>query len=116
MSLDDYDAEPSESPEDGVACAAEPPHRREHTQVSRFAQQIQRFHIGPLPDPETLRAYDEIIPNGAERLMQLVERQSNHRQALESDRVAGDRARITAGSGWVVYSSRSLQVQGCTSA
>lgn len=39
---------------------------------------------GPLPPPETLRAYSDIIANGAERIMAMAEQQSRHRMALEN--------------------------------
>lgn len=47
-------------------------------------QRITRFHSGPLPDPETLSAYAKLIPNGADRVMSLVERQTAHRHQRES--------------------------------
>ena len=44
---------------------------------------IEKSHSGPLPDPETLKEYGEIIPNGAERIMKMAESQSTHRIELE---------------------------------
>ena len=37
-----------------------------------------------MPDPEDLRKYGEIIPNGADRIMKMAEEQSRHRIAIES--------------------------------
>jgi uncharacterized membrane protein len=37
----------------------------------------------PLPPPEELDAYNKIIPNGADRIMKMVEAQSSHRIELE---------------------------------
>lgn len=45
---------------------------------------FSKTHSGPLPDVETLEGYNRIIPNGGERLMQQVEKQSEHRRNLES--------------------------------
>jgi len=45
---------------------------------------FQRFHSGPLPDPEALAAYNSIIPNGADRIMQMAEKQLDHRIDLEN--------------------------------
>jgi uncharacterized membrane protein len=44
------------------------------------------FHhfSGPLPPPEALARYNEVIPGGAERILAMAERQSAHREALES--------------------------------
>lgn len=42
-----------------------------------------KHHSGPLPDPETLARYNELIPNGAERIMAQAEEQATHRMYLE---------------------------------
>lgn len=42
-----------------------------------------RFFSGPLPPPEDLNRYDQIIKNGAERIMKRAERQSAHRMEIE---------------------------------
>lgn len=39
---------------------------------------------GPLPPPSLLNEYDQIIPNGAERIFAMAENQSKHRQELET--------------------------------
>lgn len=46
---------------------------------------IAKQHSGPLPDGETLRIYNEVIPNGGDRLMKTVENQVEHRMTLEKD-------------------------------
>jgi len=43
----------------------------------------EKLHIGPLPDPDTLREYDQILDNGAERIMAMAEKQSSHRIEIE---------------------------------
>jgi uncharacterized membrane protein len=45
---------------------------------------------GPLPHPALLAKYNEVIPNGAERLMTMAERQSAHRERLETMVVEGN--------------------------
>ena len=45
---------------------------------------------GPLPPPALLKEYDIIIPNGAERIIAMVEAQSKHRQELELKVVSSD--------------------------
>src|SRR5262245_8168505 len=47
-------------------------------------QRITRFHASPLPDAETLSAYAKLIPNGADRVMSLIERQTAHRHRRET--------------------------------
>jgi uncharacterized membrane protein len=39
---------------------------------------------GPLPSPGVLKAYNEAIPNGAERILNEVQRQCRHRMDLEN--------------------------------
>lgn len=50
---------------------------------------MHKTHTGPLPDPETLTAYSAIIPNGAERIMQMAEKQLDHRMKMENKVVGG---------------------------
>jgi uncharacterized membrane protein len=45
---------------------------------------------GPLPHPALLAKYNEVIPNGAERIMAMAERQSAHREKLETLVVTGN--------------------------
>jgi uncharacterized membrane protein len=50
---------------------------------SLILQYFTRLHQGPLPDPHTLKQYNEIIPNGADRVMKMAENQSAHRIEIE---------------------------------
>lgn len=54
------------------------------------------FH-GPLPPPQLLREYGEIIPNGADRIVRMAEAQSAHRIELESIVIKGDDKRANWG-------------------
>ncbi|MCD4664435.1 MAG: DUF2335 domain-containing protein [Bacteroidales bacterium] len=40
-------------------------------------------HSGPLPSPQTIKNYDSVIENGAERIFRMTENQSNHRIEIE---------------------------------
>jgi len=49
-------------------------------------QEINISHWqGPLPPPETLEKYDQIVPGMSERLLDLFEKQAKHRMQLEKD-------------------------------
>lgn len=50
---------------------------------------LHRSHSGPLPAPETLAQYSELIPGGADRIMRMAEKQLDHRIALEKKVVSG---------------------------
>jgi len=42
---------------------------------------------GPIPPPSILRGYDEIIPDGAERIMTMAEDEQDHRHDLEKRQI-----------------------------
>ena len=55
------------------------------SQVSvTFYQREVSVRSGPLPAPEELAAYNQIIPEGADRIMKMAEHQSAHRISLET--------------------------------
>jgi uncharacterized membrane protein len=47
----------------------------------------------PLPPPEQLRSYEEVLPGSADRILSMAERQANHRQDLERTTVEGGNRR-----------------------
>jgi len=47
------------------------------------SRQVTTYHQGPLPTPEDMARYNEIIPNGADRIMKMAEAQSAHRIEIE---------------------------------
>ncbi|MFD2961024.1 MULTISPECIES: DUF2335 domain-containing protein [Olivibacter] len=51
---------------------------------SQAAVSIQKSRSGPLPSPEDLAEYANIIPNGAERIMAMAEKEQNHRHDLNN--------------------------------
>ena len=51
--------------------------------LNSFTMQVQKMHSGPLPDPETLIQYNSVIPNGADRIMIMAEKQQEHRISIE---------------------------------
>ena len=48
------------------------------------------YFSGPIPPPNLLARYNEVVPNGAERIMAMAERQSSHREGLEKQVLAGN--------------------------
>lgn len=57
--------------------------------VKSVSVTMHKSHSGPLPDPETLAQYSEIIPNGAERIMLMAEKQLDHRIKMENKVISG---------------------------
>jgi len=56
---------------------------REKRQTLIKALSVKRSYSGPLPDGESIKIYDEVIPNGGDRLMSTVEKQLDHRIEIE---------------------------------
>lgn len=67
------------------------------TTIATVTHQAVSFS-GPLPHPALLAKYNEVIPNGAERIMAMAERQSIHRESLEAQIVAENVASQKRGS------------------
>lgn len=44
---------------------------------------VSRTFAGPIPPPDLLAGYNDIIPDGAERILRMAEKQSDHRMEME---------------------------------
>mgnify|MGYP001565702814 CR=1 FL=1 len=55
--------------------------------------EISQSFSGPLPHPDVLRKFNEIVPGAAERIMKMAEEQSAHRKELEKKVIDSDIAR-----------------------
>jgi uncharacterized membrane protein len=78
------------------------PKQDENTQtITQIKAQISSFS-GPLPPPNILAQYNEIIPNGADRILAMAERQSAHRESMESQVVKENLAAQRRGS-WFAF-------------
>jgi uncharacterized membrane protein len=53
--------------------------------------------IGPLPRPEDLEMYANLIPDGANRIMKMAENQADHRMFLEKSVLASNIKRSNTG-------------------
>ena len=76
--------------------------RRENAAALQAVVQQQTIQMesyqGPLPPPDDLARYDEIVPGGAERLFTLLEKQANHRMGLEKHVITWDVRRANLGT------------------
>lgn len=45
--------------------------------------QIEKSFSGPLPSPETLYQYNQIVPNAAERILAMAEKEIEHRHKID---------------------------------
>ena len=59
-----------------------PSTQKQQQQIQQTRAQLE-VHGGPLPAPNVLGQYDQIVPGAAERIVAMAESQANHRQKLE---------------------------------
>lgn len=50
----------------------------------------QTMHQGPLPDPDTLNRYEQMMPGSAERIFRIAEKEQEHRHTLERMSLEGE--------------------------
>ena len=65
------------------------PKQKKQQIIKSLVVTMHKTHIGPLPDPETLTEYSTLIPDGANRIMQMAEKQLEHRMKMENKVVSG---------------------------
>jgi uncharacterized membrane protein len=63
----------------------------------RTLRATAEMYQGPIPHPALLKQFDEIIPNGAERIFILMEQQATHRMYLEKTVIDKDNRRADGG-------------------
>lgn len=72
-----------------------PDHVADH--VAEVVEERIEHFSGPLPHPETLARYDQIVPGSAETIISVFKSQSEHRQRLEHLVIAGNARRSDRG-------------------
>lgn len=58
--------------------------QQQQQQSKLVMQRVSQSFSGPVPPPDVLARYNDIIPNAAERILIMAEKQQEHRQDLES--------------------------------
>jgi len=59
-----------------------PEEKRETIAMLQAAVEVSRYS-GPLPRPEDLAKYEQVLPGSADRIIRMAEQQATHRQNLE---------------------------------
>ena len=60
---------------------------KKQKEVRRVFKRIlihQSSFSGPIPPPDILKGYNDVVKDGAERIIAMAEKQSNHRMILEN--------------------------------
>lgn len=58
---------------------------------------VQSAHRGPMPSPETLAEYDQVVPGLAREIVDMAKDEQKHRHAMETVLVHGDRDAVVRG-------------------
>jgi len=53
-------------------------------------QEVSMAFSGPLPHPEILKKYNEILQGAAERIIRMAEQQAEHRRSMEQQAIKSD--------------------------
>jgi uncharacterized membrane protein len=86
--------------------------RRADEQVPTTSFQVTAAKFsGPLPPPTILEAYNQIIPNGAERIMAMAERNQSHRHDIEN-RVVNGNLRAQPRGQWFAFTISLVAIGG----
>ena len=64
------------------------------------------MYAGPLPPAEQLKAYEDVLPGSADRIIRMAEDQAHHRQSIETAAVSGGTRR----SWWGLWTGFSISV------
>ena len=70
----DQDASPDDAKQELIEAAHD---------IKEGVTEIRSVFSGPMPPPDLLRQYEEIIPGSAERLLAMAEREARHRHTME---------------------------------
>ena len=58
--------------------------KKEKEQVRQVVAEVIRSEFsGPIPPPNIIKGYEEVLPGSADRILAMAEKQSNHRQEME---------------------------------
>lgn len=63
-------------------------------EVKASITQVQQWS-GPLPDPNSLARYNEVLPNAAERIMSMAEKEMEHRHQKEDSIIRQDEVALS---------------------
>jgi uncharacterized membrane protein len=78
-----------------------------------FAQAQATSFSGPLPPPDILQGYNDVVPGAAERILKLAEGQTAHRQDLEKRVIKSDIIKSYLGLGAAFILALAMIVGGC---
>ena len=79
-------------------------------QIVQIMKVTQESFSGPLPHPEILKGYQQLIPDAPERILRMAEKEQSHRQSAENEMLAQNRRNI---EGSISANRRSQILAAC---
>lgn len=68
-----------------------------------IALTVKRSWTGPIPPPNILLGYNEVVPDGAERILRMAEKQSDHRMEIEKTVINRELNQSGRGQNYAVF-------------
>lgn len=84
-----------------VSSGSESTEEMDKGQIHLIAQASHRqiTYMGPLPPPQVLAGYNDVVPGAADRIIVMAEKQMTHRHEMENKVISSDIIRSYAGLG-----------------
>lgn len=93
------DEEPDDPAETSVTRPSAPRDGKSRSHLVSVAATRQESYSGPLPHPDILRRYGDIIPTAPERILRMAEKQEDHRHEMEKFVITRESRRSDMGVG-----------------
>ncbi|UCH97210.1 MAG: DUF2335 domain-containing protein [Candidatus Aminicenantes bacterium] len=77
----------------------------ESEKIEKVAALILRKYQGPLPPPETLKEYNEILPDAAERIFSMAEKEQQHHHNTEKKLVDHEIKKTNKGQNFAFFTA-----------
>ena len=74
--------------------------------------QVASAFSGPLPPPNILAQYNKVIPNAAERILQMAEKEGEHRRRMEEKLISSETSQIKIGSIFAFFLGMTALIGG----
>lgn len=76
------DSSPERRSDEDISRAPEQNRQESQTEKSLYVERSSQF-VGPIPPPGILDRYNQILPNAADRILSMAEKEQNHRHQMQ---------------------------------
>ena len=64
-------------------------------QTSQQVVQVTEQFSGPLPPPDVLERYNQVVPDAANRIIAMAEQETGHRRNIQAISIGSDQSNLT---------------------